>query len=155
MIKAVIFDMDGVLIDSENLWQQSEKELFGALGYELTEKLLVQTRGLRTKEMVAHWCGKFNIPSNSQQGLIEKYDSQMVEKMRTLVPLMEGAEEAILFFKEKGLPLALASCSTMEHIKAAMGKYKLSPYFNLMISAANGMPGKPPPVPTSSTTVPA
>ena len=47
--------MDGVLIDSENLWQQSEKALFGALGIELTEKLLVQTRGLRTKEMVAHW----------------------------------------------------------------------------------------------------
>lgn len=144
-IKAVIFDMDGVLIDSENLWQQSEKELFGALGFELTEKLLVQTRGLRTKEMVAHWCGMFNIPSSSQQGLIEKYDSQMVEKMRIMVPLMEGAKEAILFFKEKGLPLALASCSTMEHIKAAMGKYNLSEYFDLMVSAANGMPGKPHP----------
>ncbi len=144
-IKAVIFDMDGVLIDSENLWQQSEKELFGALGFDLTEDLLVQTRGLRTKEMVAHWCGMFKITSVSQQELIEKYDSQMVIKMRSMVPLMEGAVEAIHFFKEKKMPLALASCSTMEHIEAAMGKYKLADYFDLMVSAANGMPGKPHP----------
>lgn len=137
--------MDGVLIDSENLWQQSEQELFRALGIELTEQLLVQTRGLRTKEMVSHWCQMFKITSLSQDVLIDKYDRQMVEKMHTMVPLMDGALEAILFFKEKNIPLALASCSTMEHIEAAMGKYNLSQHFNLMISAANGMPGKPHP----------
>ena len=137
--------MDGVLIDSENLWQQSEKELFGALGCELTDDLLEQTRGLRTKEMVAHWCEVFKISSVSRQELIEKYDSQMLRKMRTQVPLMEGAVEAILFFKEKNIPMALASCSTMEHIEAAMGKYNLAGYFDLMVSAANGMPGKPHP----------
>ncbi len=65
--------------------------------------------------------------------------------MRTLVPLMEGAVEAIHFFKQKKIPLALASCSTMEHIEAAMGKYNLISHFDLMVSAANGMPGKPHP----------
>ncbi len=144
-IEAVIFDMDGVLIDSENLWQQSEKELFSVLGIELTDDLLEQTRGLRTKEMVAHWCGMFKISSISQQELNEKYNSQMLQKMRAQVPLMKGAVEAILFFKEKNIPVALASCSTMEHIEAAMGKYNLAGYFDLMVSAANGMPGKPHP----------
>ncbi len=145
MIKAVIFDMDGVLIDSENLWQQSERELFGALGIELTEQLLVQTRGLRTSEMVAHWCGMFSITSVSPGSLIEQYDKDMLKKMHTRVPLMEGAMEAILFFKEKKIPVALASCSTIEHIEAVMGRYNLTGQFDLMVSASNGMPGKPHP----------
>jgi HAD superfamily hydrolase (TIGR01509 family) len=144
-IKAVIFDMDGVLIDSENLWQQSERELFGALGIELTDALLAQSRGLRTREMVAHWCGMFNITSVSPESLIKLYDTEMIQKIRDQVPLMEGAVEAILFFKEKNIPVALASCSTMDHIKAAMEKYNLSKHFDLMVSAANGMPGKPHP----------
>ena len=144
-IKAVIFDMDGVLIDSENLWQQSERQLFAALGVELTDSLLAQSRGLRTQEMIDHWCAMFNITSRTPEALIEQYDSQMLKKMRNEVPLMEGAVEAILFFKEKNIPLALASCSTMDHIKAAMGKYNLSKHFDLMVSAANGMPGKPHP----------
>ena len=69
----------------------------------------------------------------------------MVQKMKTVVPLMKGALEAILFFRDKELPLALASCSTMEHIEAAMGKYNLAGYFDVIVSAANGMPGKPHP----------
>ncbi|MFO7617360.1 MAG: hexitol phosphatase HxpB [Bacteroidales bacterium] len=144
-IKAVIFDMDGVLIDSENLWQQAERELFGELGIELTEPLLAQTRGLRTREMVGHWCGVFNVTSVSPESLIERYDREMVKKMRTQVPLMEGAVEAIRFFREKKIPVALASCSTMEHIEAVMGRYNLTGHFDLMVSAANGMPGKPHP----------
>jgi len=144
-IKAVIFDMDGVLIDSENIWQQSEKELFEALGIKLTDALLTQSRGLRTQEMINHWCAMFNITSQTPETLIEQYDSQMLKKMQDLVPLMEGAVEAILFFKNKNIPLALASCSTMDHIEAAMGKYNLSRHFDLMVSAAEGMPGKPHP----------
>jgi len=87
----------------------------------------------------------FNITSRTPESLIEQYDSQMLKKMRNEVPLMEGAVEAIIFFKEKNIPLALASCSTMDHIKAAMGKYNLNKHFDLMVSAANGMPGKPHP----------
>ena len=61
MIKAVIFDMDGVLIDSENHWQQTERAIFGELGITLTDELLVQTRGLRTEEMVKHWSNRFDL----------------------------------------------------------------------------------------------
>ena len=145
MIKAVIFDMDGVLIDSENFWQQTERELFGELGVGLTDELLLQTRGLRTEEMVRHWTGLFGINSVSREELMNRYDSRMVETMRTRVPLMEGAEEAIQFFKEKKLSVALATCSTQEIIDAAMEKHGLLKHFNLVVSAANQMPGKPHP----------
>ena len=145
MINAVIFDMDGVLIDSENHWQQTERELFRELGIELTDELLLQTRGLRTEEMVHHWTSIYGLNSVSGEELMNRYDSRMVETMRTKVPLMKGAVEAVSFFKDKGLPIALATCSTHEIIDAAMEKHGLLKRFNLVVSAAHQMPGKPHP----------
>jgi len=144
-IKAVIFDMDGVLIDSENLWQTAEQDLFRDVGAHITDDLLVQTRGLRSSEMVDHWCSRFSVTTETPQSLIERYDRRMIEELRTKVPLMEGALEAIRFFGDKGLPMALASCSAMNQIEAAMERHRLRGYFEFMISASGGMPGKPHP----------
>lgn len=144
-IKLVIFDMDGVLIDSENLWQQAEQDLFREVGVSIGDDLLVQTRGLRSVDMVDHWCRMFNITDIAPQTLMSRYDIRMTEVLRTRVPLMEGAREAIHFFRDMGLPLALASCSAMNQIEAAMERHQLRDNFELMISAANGMPGKPHP----------
>ncbi|RPI44469.1 MAG: hexitol phosphatase HxpB [Bacteroidetes bacterium] len=144
-ISAIIFDMDGVLIDSEHHWQQTERSLFGELGIELTDELLVQTRGLRTEEMVAHWNSRFDLAHVSPEELKRRYDERMVETMRTEVLLMDGAEDAILFFRQKGLPVALATCSTRTHIEAALERHGLLNHFDLMVSAAEGMQGKPHP----------
>jgi len=137
--------MDGVLIDSEHHWQQTERSLFGELGIELTDELLVQTRGLRTEEMVAHWNSRFDLAHVSPEELKRRYDERMVETMRTEVLLMDGAEDAILFFRQKGLPVALATCSTRTHIEAALERHGLLNHFDLMVSAAEGMQGKPHP----------
>jgi HAD superfamily hydrolase (TIGR01509 family) len=145
MIKAVIFDMDGVLIDSENHWQRTERAIFAELGIELTDELLYQTRGLRTEEMVEHWSIQFEMKAVDSKELMNRYDTLMVETMRNDVSMMDGALEAILFFKGKNLPLALASCSTQGHIDATMEKHGLWEYFDQLVSAAENMPGKPHP----------
>jgi len=144
-IRAIIFDMDGVLIDSEHLWQQTERVIFGELGFELTDELLVQTRGLRTEEMVAHWSARFPLDGIPLAELMEEYDARMVETMKREVPLMEGARELIHFFRDRGLPVALATCSTQDHIDAVMEKHDLRSSFDLLVSAARGMQGKPHP----------
>jgi len=137
--------MDGVLIDSENLWQQAEQDLFREVGVSITDDLLNQTRGLRSEEMVDHWCRRFSVKHIAPEILMQRYDERMTEVLRSRVPLMKGAREAIGFFKEKGLPLALASCSAMNQIEAAMERHQLNNNFEFMISASNGMPGKPHP----------
>ena len=137
--------MDGVLIDSEHLWQQTEKAIFGELGFDLSDELLVQTRGLRTEEMVAHWSARFPMDGIDVVSLMEEYDRCMVETMLREVPLMEGARELISFFRDKGLPVALATCSTQAHIDAVMEKHGLRDSFDLLVSAARNMQGKPHP----------
>lgn len=144
-IEAVILDMDGILIDSERHWQLTERAIFAELGIDLTDNLLVETRGLRTEEMVAHWSARFSIDGTDPKVLMKDYDARMVDTMKREVPLMEGARELIGMFKEMGLPVALATCSTQEHIDAVMEKHELRSSFDLLVSAAVGMPGKPHP----------
>jgi HAD superfamily hydrolase (TIGR01509 family) len=144
-IEAVILDMDGILIDSERHWQLTERAIFAELGIDLSDSLLVQTRGLRTEEMVAHWSARFPIDGTDPKALKKDYDARMVDTMKKEVPLMEGARELIAMFKEMALPVALATCSTHDHIDAVMEKHGLRSSFDLLVSAAVGMPGKPHP----------
>jgi len=144
-LEAVILDMDGILIDSERHWQLTERAIFAEMGIDLTDNLLVETRGLRTEEMVAHWSARFSIDGNDPKVLMKDYDARMVDTMKREVPLMEGARELIGMFREMGLPVALATCSTQEHIDAVMEKHGLRSSFDLLVSAAVGMPGKPHP----------
>jgi len=137
--------MDGILIDSEHYWQLTERAIFAEMGIDLTDELLVQTRGLRTEEMVAHWSARFPLDGTDHRQLMEQYDTRMVETMKREVSLMEGARELIGMFREMGMPVALATCSTQEHIDAVMEKHGIRELFDLLVSAAVEMPGKPHP----------
>ncbi|MEM9511056.1 MAG: HAD hydrolase-like protein, partial [Cyanobacteria bacterium P01_E01_bin.35] len=59
MIKAVIFDLDGLLIDSEPLWQQAEILVFEQVNIKLTPELCLQTKGLCIDEVVDYWYQKY------------------------------------------------------------------------------------------------
>ncbi len=59
MIGAVIFDLDGLLIDSEPHWQQAQMEVFTSVGVPLTPELATQTVGLRTSDHIAHWFARY------------------------------------------------------------------------------------------------
>jgi mannitol-1-/sugar-/sorbitol-6-/2-deoxyglucose-6-phosphatase len=54
-IKAVIFDMDGILIDSEPFWRRAEMDVFKTVGIQLTENMCLETMGLRVEEIINYW----------------------------------------------------------------------------------------------------
>jgi sugar-phosphatase len=145
MIKAVIFDMDGVLIDSEPLWQRTEVEVFNKLGIALTPEMQIQTKGLRSDEMVNYWSERFDLNGSSKDKIVLDYEKRMTEIFMEEVQLMDGARPAIGFLRDLGLPLALASSSAMQFIDIFLDRFGFREYFSVAYSAENEPYGKPHP----------
>jgi len=145
MIRAVIFDMDGLMIDSEPIWQKAEKEIFHELGIDLTEEMMVATMGLRTDELIRYWYNYQPWDKPGLRELADRFTRTMISYFITEGWLMPGVEYALDFFTDKGLPLALASSSDMELIKAFLDKFGLERRFSVVYSAEFEKYGKPHP----------
>ena len=101
MIEAVVFDMDGLLIDSEPFWRAAEVSVFNQLGFPLTEEMCEQTVGFRIDEVVRYWHDKHPWPELN----VEKTASDIVSRVKELVHesgvAKPGVYELLEFFEQK------------------------------------------------------
>ena len=134
-MNAVLFDMDGLLIDSEPLWVRAEIEVFGAAGLVLTPDDCAQTKGLRTDDVVAHW----GFGAAVEAALIDRVAALMAAEGVALPGVAQALAQA------KGFPLALASSSPMRVITAALARLGLTDAFDVVQSAEKEPLGKPHP----------
>ena len=142
---AVIFDMDGVLIDSEPFWRQVEIKVFGTVGVHLTEDDCKQTTGYRFDEVVNHWWHKKPWQGKTREEIHDEVIDEMVNAITHHAEAMQGVQQALEFFKGKELRIALASSSAMRLIKATVIKLNIESYFELLVSAEHERYGKPHP----------
>ncbi len=145
MIRAVIFDMDGLLIDSEPLWRLAEVEVFNAIGVPLTEELAFTTMGLRTDELVEHWSARYPWQDPTHKEIEARIDSRVVELVRERGTPLPGVLDLVTFFRDRGLPLAIASSSTSELIATVVHQIGLAGAFQVLQSAEHEPYGKPHP----------
>jgi mannitol-1-/sugar-/sorbitol-6-/2-deoxyglucose-6-phosphatase len=151
MIEAVIFDMDGVLIDSEPLWKEAEIHVFRNLGIELTSDLCLETLGMRTDKVVEHWYGKYPWKGPGLKQVSDDIEQTVKELILRKGTPMEGYREAIEFFLNRGIRTGLASSSTMELIEAVLHKLGVKEMFSVIHSAEHEPEGKPHPAVYLST----
>jgi len=151
MIKAVIFDMDGLLIDSEPLWRKAEIEIFGQVGIQLTENDCKETMGYRLNEVVDLWYDR-----QPWNGLSKKeVEEAILERVSQLIlsegTLMSGVKKTIDVCTELHLKIAIASSSPMKLIRSVVSLLGMNKSFDVLHSAEFELFGKPHPAVFIST----
>jgi len=145
MIKAAIFDMDGLLINSEPFWQQAEITIFKKVNIHLTKEMCIQTMGLRIDEVVAHWHSLFPWSHISQEDLQKEIIDSVIHYIQTDGQAMDGVYQILELLTEQNLKIGLASSSFLKIIKAVIEKLKLEKFFTVVHSAEFEEYGKPHP----------
>lgn len=143
--EAAIFDLDGLLIDSEPLWRGAEMEILCPLGVPLTEEMCMRTTGLRIDHVVAHWHQRhpWDIPALDE--VTRQIIARMIELIGNEGRALPGALEAVEQCRRLGLKLAVATSSMPELVDAALGQLGLTGAFGAVCTSKEAGHSKPHP----------
>ncbi len=144
-IEAVIFDMDGVLIDSEPVWKDAMEEVFESVGCPLTREDFQLTVGLRLDEVIAYWFGVSPWQNATPQEVMTRIINRMVELLSATGKPLDGVLETLDFLKKKGLKIGLATSSYEVLIDCVLDTLNIRQYFDFTHSAEREAYGKPHP----------
>ena len=145
MVKAVIYDMDGLIIDSEPLWQEAEISVFKSLKINLSKEDCMKVMGMRTDEVVDYWFRRFPWEGPSRTEITSDIIRELIGLIKEKGELMEGVKESLDFVRSKGVKTALASSSSYEIINTVLEKFGLMKEFEKIYSAQEEEYGKPHP----------
>jgi len=144
-LNTVIFDMDGLLIDSEPLWSEAADEIFKGYGFQLTPAQYATTTGMRTKEFVEWWFDYFKVPREMAPVAEEKILKVVVDKVATKGRAMQGVAHIFNFFIERRFRIGMATSSGMPLINVVVDKLGIRNHLHAIASAADLPYGKPHP----------
>lgn len=142
---AVVFDLDGLLIDSEPFWRRAEIEVFGSVGLALTEVDVRQTMGLRIDDAVRHWWDRHpwtGMPPVEVERAVTARVAELIEAEGAPMP---GALEVVDLCRSRAIPMAVCSGSYALVIEAALDKLGLTASMSAWHSAEWEPLGKPHP----------
>ena len=144
-LNTVIFDIDGLLVDSEPLWNEAASEVFKQYGMDLTEEQYKTTTGLRTKEFVQWWFSYYNIGSEEYSRAEKKIVASVLSKIEHKGKIMPGVQYIFEFFAKKGFKTGLATSSPPALIDLVVEMTGIQKYLQATSSAEELVLGKPHP----------
>ncbi|WP_312228458.1 hexitol phosphatase HxpB [Pseudescherichia sp.] len=145
-ILAAIFDMDGLLIDSEPLWDQAELEVISSLGVDVTRRHeMPDTLGLRIDMVVDLWYAMQPWSGPDKQEVTNRIIQRTISLVEEKRPLLAGVGEALALCKAEGLKVGLASASPLYMLEKVLSLFELSDYFDALASAQTLPYSKPHP----------
>ena len=138
-----IFDMDGLLIDSERLFQRIWRELAAEAGYTLDDSFaaaICGSSGKVTEEVLRRY-----VPGVDPQTLIDECYRRVIELEKKYIPLKPGAVEILEGMKRGSFRTALASSSPLDMIERNLEITGLTAFFDELVSGFEVQRGKPEP----------
>lgn len=142
-IRAVIFDLDELLIDSEPYWQMADREFFDRRGEKYSQKEIAKFRGMGSREVTECLINDYGFAGSVDNLLLERRDLLYKFLMKDL-RFMEGAFEMIEFLHRKNMKMAVATGGhTRERADLILREMKVGRFFELIVSSDDVKQGKP------------
>lgn len=145
-IKAVLFDMDGLMVDTESLSTEAFINSAKAQGYNMTKEETLKVLGFTKANIYQFWIDYFQGTNVDGKKLVDDHYEYIENVLYTVGPeKMPYVEELLKYLKENNYKIAVASSSDTADIKNNLGKTKLEKYIDEIASGAEVENGKPAP----------
>lgn len=142
--KAVIFDLDGTLVDSMWMWKAIDIEYLGKFGISLPASLQKDIEGMSFSETAVYFKETFQIP-DSLEKIKADWNRMAYDKYTKEVSLKKGAKEFLDYCKVHGIKLGIATSNSRELVDATLEALSIRDYFNCVMTACEVAKGKPAP----------
>lgn len=141
---AVIFDMDGILIDSEPTWQEIEIEVLGALGAPINVHNVHTTTGWRIDRVVDYWRERAGFAGDTD-AIARQITQKVADRIQQIGEPLPGAITLLHACTEEKIPIGLATSSSHILIDSVLERLKIRDLFSAIASASEVPKGKPDP----------
>lgn len=142
---AVIYDMDGVLTDSEPIWKIAMEEVFNGVGCKLTRTDFQRTVGLRIDEVIQYWFRVAPWENASPEEVEQAIVNRMVELLTERATALPGVVESLNYFRQNNKHIGLATSSYKVLIETILKTLEIAHLFDTVHSAEDEAFGKPHP----------
>ena len=143
-IKAIIFDLDGTLVDSMWIWHQIDVEYLGKFNLPVPDSLQQDIEGMSFVETAHYFKERFHI-EDSVETIMSDWNEMALEKYEKEVPLKPGAKDFLALCKGKGYKLGIATSNSRELAKRVTEVHEIDSYFDCIITGSEVLKGKPAP----------
>lgn len=142
--KAIIFDLDGTLVDSMWIWRSIDIAYLGRFGIELPEDLQSRIEGMSFDETAQYFKKEFQIPDEVEE-MKRTWNEMAWEAYSTSVPLKEGVSELLSYCRQHQIRLGIASSNSRQLVERILQVHHLEETFESVMTGCDRMKGKPAP----------
>ena len=144
MIEAVIFDLDGSMVDSMWMWRTIDIEYLGRFGIELPENLQSCIEGMSFSETAVYFKERFQLPDDLDT-IKADWNRMAWDKYAYEVPVKEGVTELLQYCMDHGIKAGIATSNSRELVENVIKAHHLDPYFDCIMTGCDVAKGKPAP----------
>lgn len=143
-IEAILFDLDGSLVDSMWMWREIDIEYLGKFGIPLPEQLQSDIEGMSFTETAVYFKERFHLPDSVEQ-IMDDWNQMAWDKYSHEVPLKNGVRELIAHCIRNGIKLGIATSNSRALVENVINAHELMDAFDSIVTGCEVDKGKPAP----------
>ncbi|WP_069649270.1 HAD family hydrolase [Caloranaerobacter ferrireducens] len=143
-VEAVIFDLDGTIVDSMWIWEQIDIDFLAKRGIKLPEDLQKAIEGMSFTETAIYFKNRFNLKESIEE-IKEEWNAMAYDFYKNRVPLKKGVKEFIEYLKQKGTKLGIGTSNSRELATEVLKTHNILHYFDTIRTSCEVEKGKPHP----------